>query len=98
MPLFEISVRHGRTLDDARDRLARAVEEARTRFGPMVQSVDWSDDRNGVTVRGGGCVVDMRVDAELVHVAGDVPVLGALFGKPLEAGMKQIVQKTFGPP
>jgi hypothetical protein len=96
MSLFHVNVRHGRTLDDARARLETAVNEVRARFGAMVQRVDWSPDRNGVTVAGGGFVVEMHVDAQDVHVTGDIPLLGALFGKPLEAGVKQIVQKTFG--
>jgi hypothetical protein len=30
-----------------------------------------------------------------VHVSGDLPLLGALLGSPLVAGLKQIVQQTF---
>ena len=96
MPLFQVSVRHGRTQDDARARLELAVQEVRARFAAMVQRVDWSPDRNSVTVTGGGFVVEMRVDAQEVHVSGDVPLLGALLGRPLEAGLRQIVQQTFG--
>jgi hypothetical protein len=98
MPLFQLSVRHGRTLDDARGRLGMAVDEARVRFGALVRQVDWSDDRNAVTVTGPGFNLSMRVDDQEVHVSGDVPVLGALLGKSFETGMKQIVQSTFGKP
>ena len=45
---------------------------------------------------GTGFLVDMRIDAEHVHVSGDIPVLGALLGKTVENGVKQIVQQTFG--
>lgn len=96
MSLFHVSVRHGRTQDDARARLEIAVNEVRTRFGTMVQRVDWSADRDAVTVTGAGFVAEMKVDAHEVHVSGDMPILGALLGRPLEAGLTQIVQKTFG--
>jgi hypothetical protein len=95
MPLFQASVRHNRTHDDARARLEMAVQEVRNRFGPVIQRVDWSQDRNAVTVGGTGFTIDMRVDAEDVHVSGDILGLAALFGKPLESGVKQIVQQTF---
>ena len=95
MPLINLSVRHGRSRDDARARLEAAVNDVRVKFGPMVQTVDWSDDRDAVTVRGAGFVVEMKVDAEQVHVTGDIPILGALLGKPLETGLKQIIQQKF---
>jgi hypothetical protein len=96
MSMFHVSVRHGRTRDDARARLETAVNEVRARFATMVQRIDWSADRDAVTVTGAGFVVEMTVDDHEVHVSGDIPLLGALLGRPLEAGVKQIVQKTFG--
>lgn len=96
MPLFHVAVRHNRTIEDARARLETAVDEVRNRFGAVVQRVDWSADRNAVTVGGAGVVIEMRVDPQEVHVSGDVPLLASLLGKPLEAGVKQIVQQTFG--
>ena len=95
MPLFHVSVKHGRNIEDARARLATAVAEVRQRFGPMVQRVEWSDDRGAVKLSAGGVVLDMRIDAEEVHVSGDVPMLAALFGGSFESSVKQIVQKTF---
>lgn len=96
MPIFHVSVQHGRTQDDARARLELAVNEVQSRFGPVVQRVDWSVDRNTATVAGPGVVIEMRVDPQEVHVSGDLPLLASLLGKPLEAGVKQIVQKAFG--
>jgi hypothetical protein len=37
----------------------------------------------------------MWVDAQEVHVSGDMPLLGRLLSGPLTAGLKQIVQQTF---
>ena len=96
MSMFQVTVKHGRTRDDARARLESAVNEVRSRFGVAVQRVDWSGDRDAVTITGAGFVVSMRVDEHEVHVSGDIPLIGALLGKPLETGLKQIVQQTFG--
>ena len=98
MPLFQLSVKHHRSAEDARGRLGVAIDEARARFGPVIQKVEWSDDKSTVTASGGGFVVTMRVDDQDVHVSADSPLLGALLGKPLESGLRQIVQKTFGKP
>jgi hypothetical protein len=37
----------------------------------------------------------MWVDADAVHVTGDIPILGGLLGSQLASGLKQIVQQTF---
>jgi hypothetical protein len=37
----------------------------------------------------------MWVDAQEVHVSGDMPLLGRLLSGPLTTGLKQIVQQTF---
>lgn len=98
MPLLNMSVKHGKTQDEARSRLEMAVQEARTRFGPMIQRVEWTADRNTVTMSGVGFVIEMRVDAQEVHVTGDVPLLAGLLGSPLATSLKQIVQQTFSKP
>ena len=95
MSLINVSVKHGQTLDDARSRLQDAVDEVRGKFPAMVQRVDWSDDRNAVTILGKGFDVAMRIDPQDLHVAGNITILGALLGGPFVAGLKQIVQKTF---
>lgn len=98
MPLINLSVKHGRTLDDARGRLEMAVTDARAKFGLLVQRVEWADDRNSVRMSGTGFSADMRVDENEVHVSVDVPILGRLLGNPVQAGLKGIVQKAFGKP
>jgi hypothetical protein len=95
MSLINLSVKHGRTLDEARGRLEAAVTEVHRNFGPMIRRVDWAGDRTGVRIDGTGFWVEMRVDAQDVHATGDIPILGGLLGGPLASGLKQIVQETF---
>jgi hypothetical protein len=95
MSTIQLSVKHGRTLEEARKQLEHAVEEVRGRFALLVHRVDWTPDRSGVKLAGTGFEVEMRVDAQDVHVAGDIPILGRLLGGPLASGLKQIVRKNF---
>src|SRR4051794_12974760 len=95
MPLIDVKVKHGRTHAEARDRLATAVAELQSRFGGMVPSTEWSPGRDSVVVTGPGVRLDLRVDAEDVHVTGDIPILGSLFGS---ANLKQLVETTFQKP
>ena len=43
---------------------------------------------NTVHMVGPGCKVDAWVDAQEVHLVGDIPILGRLLGSPLGAGLK----------
>jgi hypothetical protein len=95
MSLIKLSVKHNRTRDEARTQLETAVNEVRTRFGSMVQRVEWSADREMVKLYGTGFEVEMRVDAEEVHVTADLPFLAGLLGSPFVTGLKGIVQQTF---
>ena len=95
MPLLNLTVAHGRTLDEARQGLERAVHQVSTQFGAMIRRVEWTADRTRVKLEGVGVQVEMWVDARDVHAVGDMPALGALLGGPLAAGLKQIVQQTF---
>jgi hypothetical protein len=95
MALINLSVKHGRTLEDARTRLATAVQEVRGLFGAMVQRVAWNPEGNQVRIDGVGFWVEMTVDEQHVHATGDLPFLGNLLGGPLSGGLKRIVEKTF---
>src|SRR3954451_14510427 len=95
VPLINLAVKHGRTLDEARSRLETAVQEVSARFGALVRQVVWDEGRSRVRIDGTGFWVEMWVDPEEVHATGDIPVLGGLLGGPLAAGLKQIVQQTF---
>jgi hypothetical protein len=93
MPLIDVSVAHGQTLDEAQRRLERVAQEASSRLG--LRQVEWSADRRRVQLQGLGARVDMWVDAQVIHVTGDLPGLGGLLGGPLAAGLRQLVERTF---
>ena len=95
MPLIDLTLQHGRTLDEARRRLEATVTEATSRFGSMIQRVEWAPDRNRVKVEGVGFWVEMSVDATALRAVGDIPVLGRLLGSQLVSGLRQIVEQTF---
>jgi Putative polyhydroxyalkanoic acid system protein (PHA_gran_rgn) len=95
MPLLNLTVQHGRTLDEARGGLEKAVQQVSGQFGGLIQRVEWSADRHRVKLEGVGLWVEMWVDAQAVHATGDIPILGGLLGRTLTSGMKQIVQQTF---
>ena len=95
MPALDLKIRHGRTLDDARRGLELAVQRVSGQFGPLVRQVEWAPDRDRVKLHGAGFWIEMWVDAQDVHVTGDIPILAGLLGGPLGAGLKQIVEQTF---
>jgi hypothetical protein len=95
MSLINMSVKHGQTLDEARARLEQAVQQVRGQFGPMIQRVEWTNDRNSVKLWGTGFEATMIVDPVHVHASADIPILGGLLGNSLTAGLKGILQNTF---
>ena len=95
MPLLNLTVQHGRTLDDARRGLETAVQRISGQFGPLVRQVAWTPERDRVKLDGAGFWVEMWVDARDVHATGDIPILAGLLGSQLGSGLKQIVEQTF---
>src|SRR5947207_134937 len=95
MAVIDLTVRHGRNLDEARERLERAVAEVSRLVGGMIQRVDWNADRTAVHLAGTGFVADMGVDSEQVHVTADLPFLNQLVASPVIASLRGIVERTF---
>jgi len=95
MPLLNLTVRHGRPLEQAQRGLEEAVQRLSRQFGALVRRVDWSPARDRVKVEGAGFWVEMWVDPQDVHATGDIPMLAGLLGGQLGAGLKQILQQTF---
>ena len=95
MPLFNLSMQHGRTLEEAQTHLETAVHKVQGQFGALVRQATWSADHRQVRLDGVGFWVEMWVDALEVHVSGDLPVLGRLLGSPMATALQHIVQQTF---
>jgi hypothetical protein len=95
MPLINMSMQHGQSLEQARSRLETAVHKVLSQFGALVRHVAWSADHSWVRLDGIGFWVELWVDARELHATGDIPMLGALLGSPVAAGLKQILQQTF---
>ena len=90
MSLLRLSVKHGTTIEEAKRRLEAGVQQAQSMLGVLLQQTTWSDDRQRVKLVGPGAEVEMWVDAQEVHVTGNVPFLGPLLG-----GLKGMLQHTF---
>jgi hypothetical protein len=95
MPLINLSVKHGGTLEEARRQLKPAVDKVHRQFRPLVRQVAWSADHSQVRLDGVGFWVEMWVDAQEVHASGDIPLLGGLLGSPVTTRLKQILQQSF---
>jgi hypothetical protein len=95
MSMIHLSLKHGRSLSEAQKILEQTAQEMQSKFGMFVQQMQWSTDRHAVQATGPGYQVDLRVDAEVVHIEGDIPILGRLLGSPLLAGLKALVEKRF---
>jgi hypothetical protein len=95
MSLINLSIKHGRTLEEAQSNMEAAVQQVHSRFQALVRRVEWSADRHRVRLEGTGFWAEMWVDAQEVHVTGDIPLLGGLLGGPVASSLKQIVQQTF---
>jgi hypothetical protein len=95
MPLINLSMKHGRTLEEAQTQLEAAVHKVQGQFGALVRQATWSANRTQVRLDGVGFWVEIWVDAEEVHVSGDSPLLGKLLGTPVATGVKQIIQQAF---
>src|SRR5262245_27271764 len=95
MPLVDLTVQHGQTFEEARRRLETAVTEVQTKFGSMIRRTDWAGDRTRVKLDGVGFWAEMSVDAQVLHVTGDIPLLGRLLGGHFISDLRQIVERTF---
>jgi hypothetical protein len=95
MPLMTIAMQHGKTFEEACQRLATAVDAVTRRLGTLVRRVEWSTDRSQVRLEGIGFWIAMQVDAQDVHVSADIPVLGRLLGSSVPTHLKAIVRRTF---
>jgi hypothetical protein len=59
MSLINLSVKHGRTLEEARSQLETAVQRVHSQFGALIRQMRWSVDRSQVRLDGMGFWVEM---------------------------------------
>ena len=95
MPLIDLTLRHGQTLEEASRRLEMSVNKVNTTFASIIQRTAWTGDRSRVRLDGLGFWLEMAVDAQSLHARGDIPILGRLLGSQFVSGLKQIVERTF---
>ena len=95
MPLLNLTVQHGRTLEEARRTLETAVHRVSSQFSTLVRRTEWAPDRQRVKLEGVGFWLEMWVDAQAVHATGDIPILGGLVSGQMVERLKQVVQQTF---
>lgn len=95
MSLLQFSMKHMRTLSEAKVQLENVVADAQRNFGSMLTGVEWSGERDAVVLSGAGVKIDLRVDATDIHVTGDVPILGKILGQPMVASLKKAVEERF---
>jgi hypothetical protein len=95
MPLINLTLEHGRTLEEARRHLETTVHQVSAQLGSVVRRVEWEADRSRVKLEGIGFWLEIWVDAQVLHATGDVPILGGLLGSSLSSRLKQILQVTF---
>ena len=95
MPLINVTIQHGRTLDDAKSRLEQAVQRISGQFGAVVRRTEWSATRDRVKLEGVGFWVELSVDGSAVHAVGDIVALAGLFGGRLQAGVQRILEQAF---
>ena len=95
MSLINLSMKHNTTLAEAEAQLAETVATVEKQFGSFVHTVEWDRDRRGVKFTGPGAWVTMKVDAEHVHAAGDIPVVSRLLGGAAKKMLEGTIKKQF---
>jgi hypothetical protein len=68
------------------------MNEAETRFGSYLQSVEWSEDKTSAKILGSGFDVKLWVDDQSVHAEGQIPFLLRLA---VERPVKKFLEDTF---
>jgi hypothetical protein len=95
MPLIQLNVPHGRTIEEAGQRLEKAVDQVSSRFGAVIRRIDWAPDRRRVKLVGAGVNVEIWVDERDVHAIGDIALVGALLEGSIASALRGIIQETF---
>jgi predicted secreted protein len=95
MSLMKFSVKHDKTLDEARQVLQQTVDDVSKHFGLLINSTEWNADRTDVKIDAKGADIHVWVDTLEVHLTCDVPLLSKLLGGPVVEKLKGLVQDRF---
>jgi len=95
MSLMKFSVKHERSLDEAKEVLQQTVDDVNRHFGMLINKVEWNDERTDVMIDAKGADIHVWIDALEVHLTCDVPLLGKLLGGPVVETLKGLVQDRF---
>jgi predicted secreted protein len=95
MSLMKFSVKHDKTLDEAKQVLQQTVDDVNKHFGLLINSFDWNTDRTDVKIDAKGADIHVWVDTLEVHLTCDVPLLSKLLGGPVVEKLKGLVQDRF---
>ncbi|MGH7199872.1 MAG: polyhydroxyalkanoic acid system family protein [Planctomycetaceae bacterium] len=95
MSLLNFSAQHGRSLEEAKSRLAATVAQVESQFGAVIDRHEWNDDGTAVAFFAKGAEVRAWVDPAEVHVTADLPALAALLAAPVLASVRGLVERNF---
>jgi hypothetical protein len=95
MSMIRFSMKHGLGEREACERLEKTVGDVTSRFGGMVKQINWATDRRSVNVVGTGFTASVRIDAQDVHVEGDVGMPGGLMGGKIAERVKELISQRF---
>lgn len=95
MALVNLSLKHGRTLDAARDGLEMTVTALRLKFGHLLRQVEWAPDRHSVKLTGIGFEIEIRVDPQDMHLTADSVLLGKVMSSSIVNGLRGIIEQIF---
>jgi hypothetical protein len=70
MPLINLTLEHGRTLEEARRHLVTAVHQISGQFGSVARRVEWEAARSRVKLERIRLWVEMWVDVKAAHATG----------------------------
>ncbi len=95
MSEMKFAVKHDRSLQEARDVLEQTIADARSKFGFMIDDVQWNADRTQADVAAKGATIKAWVDMKEVHLTLDIPVLNKLLSGPIVQKLKGLVEDHF---
>lgn len=95
MSEMKFAVKHDRTLQEARDLLEQTVNDAQSKFGFMIDKIDWNSDRTEAVITAKGADIKAWVNPTEVHLTLDIPLLNKFLSGPIIQNLKGLVEDNF---